>query len=112
MHEDLGHFVTPGQRIRWLREQKKMLQVTLARAIGISSTAVSKLELSKSKRPAAHNLLKIAAILEANPEWIMHGKGKPWMKDTVADTGEMIETFKKLSTDKQAAILAAAKALL
>jgi len=34
---------TPGDRIKWLRGEKQMLQITLAKAIGVSGTALSKI---------------------------------------------------------------------
>jgi transcriptional regulator with XRE-family HTH domain len=90
---------TPGQRIVWLRENKKMLQVTLARTIGISGTALSKIESGKSKSPSASTLLKIAAVFEANPDWIMHGRGRPFEIDTQITRSEMLEVFDSLSGD-------------
>jgi transcriptional regulator with XRE-family HTH domain len=89
-----------------------MLQATLAKTLRISGAAVSKLESSKSKAPAASTLLKIAAAFEANPEWIMHGKGHPYEVQAEASSTEMASIFDKLSPQHQAAILAAAKSLL
>lgn len=109
MHATL---TTPGQRIRWLRENKKMLQSTLAKTIGISGAAVSKLENGRSGSPAASTLLKIAAAFSANPEWIIHGRGHPFEIDEKVSASEMSEVFSKLSPEHQAAILAAAKSLV
>lgn len=103
---------TPGQRVKWLREEKKMPQLTLAKAIGIKQPSLSQLERGKSKSPAASTLLRIAAVLEANPEWIMHGRGHPFEIDAVESDSEMRDVFSQLSPAHQAAILAAAKALL
>lgn len=88
-----------------------MLQVSLAKQLGISPTAVSKLESGRSKAPAAATLLKIAAIFEANPDWIMHGRGHPYELQAVENSSEMMAIFEKLSPEKQAAILAAARAI-
>lgn len=89
-----------------------MQQVTLAKMIGISGAAVSKLENGRSGAPSAATLLKIAAVFEANPAWIMHGKGHPYEIDMKASASEMSDVFQKLSPAHQAAILAAAKTLL
>ena len=89
-----------------------MLQITLAKAIGVSGTALSKIESGLSKAPAAATLLKIAAVFEANPEWIMHGTGQPFEIQNKATQGELAAVFSELTPDKQAMILAAAKALL
>lgn len=89
-----------------------MLQAALAKRIGLSGTAVSKIESGKSKAPSAATLMKIAAVFEANPEWIMRGVGHPYELQTTASRSDMDSVFSKLTPEHQAAILAAAKALL
>lgn len=89
-----------------------MLQTTLAKGLGLSGTAVSKIESGKSKAPSAATLMKIAAIFEANPEWIMRGVGHPYEVQSSASHDEMSQVFSKLRPEHQAAILAAAKSLL
>ena len=89
-----------------------MLQITLARELGVSGTAISKIESGKSKAPSADTLMKIAAIFEANPNWIMKGEGHPYEIQTEASSTEMAKVFSGLSPGHQAAILAAAKSLL
>lgn len=88
-----------------------MAQKTLAARLRLSGNAVSKLESGKSKAPSSVTLLKIAAIFEANPDWIMHGAGLPYEIDTEASKSEMLQVFSRLSAANQAAILAAAKAI-
>lgn len=105
-------FDLPGQRVRWLRESKNMLQSTLAKAIGIKQPSLSQIERGTSKSPASATLLRIAAELDANPEWIINGKGHPFKLDTAAAKSEMADIYAKLTPEHQAAILAAAKALL
>jgi len=51
-------------------------------------------------------------VFEANPEWIMHGTGQPFEIQNKATQGELAAVFSELTPDKQAMILAAAKALL
>lgn len=102
---------TPGQRVKWLREEKRMLQSTLDKLVGIKQPSLSQLENGSTKSPAASTLLKIAATLDANPDWIIHGAGHPFELDRKASETEMAEVFSKLSPEHQAAILAAAKSI-
>jgi len=105
-------FDLPGQRVRWLRESKNMLQSTLAKAIGIKQPSLSQIERGSSKSPSASTLLRIAAALDANPDWIINGRGHPFEPDAAVSQSEMTDVFSKLSPEHQAAILAAAKSLL
>lgn len=103
--------VTAGQRIRWLRERRQLSQHALAKAINVRQPALSQIERGVSKNPASTTLLRIAAVLEANPEWIINGRGDPFLT-VVASSAEMAAVFADLSPAHQAAILAAAKSLL
>ena len=109
------NLITIGQRIRWLREKKKMNQTTLARAVGITPPSMSEIELGKTKAPAAATLFKIAAILEANPEWLLHGRGDYALKRSPpTDAGtieEMSSIMAELTPEQQATLLAVARAL-
>lgn len=101
-----------GQRIRFLRGERGMSQAELARLIGITPQSLGGIELGKSKSPSAVTLLRLAAALDANPEWIIHGRGKCNLSDAPgATTEEFIRVFEALSPEHQAALLAAAKSL-
>lgn len=66
---------TVGQRIRQRRKEKKITQKGLANMIGASASAVTQWELD-STQPKGENLLKISALLECSPEWIISGDDK------------------------------------
>lgn len=103
---------TIGARIVWLRLQRKMSQASLARAIHITPQSLSGIESGKSKAPSAPTLLKIAAVLEANPDWIINGRGHPTNDGQDTDiASEMIRVMRELSHDQQATLLAVAKSL-
>ena len=103
---------TIGQRIVWLRKERGMSQAELARLIGIKPQSLGGIELGKSKTPASITLLRLAAALDANPEWIMTGRGNCNLSDVPQATeADFIKVFRKLSPEHQAALLAAAKSL-
>lgn len=85
----------------------------LASALGIKGPSVSNLETGKSKKPAAPTLLKLAAVLEGNPDWIISGRGDPFEGPTFTegDEAELISIFKALPDDQKAMIMAVAKTL-
>lgn len=62
-----------GQRIRALREEKKISRADLAAAMGIAVTTLSDLELGESKSTTA--LHKAAARLRTNIEYLETGRG-------------------------------------
>lgn len=89
-----------------------MRQSALAKEIGITAQSLGAIENGKTKSPSASTLLKLAAVLDANPEWIIHGRGTPTIpKATPTTADEFAAVFRELSPEHQAALLAAAKAL-
>lgn len=112
MPKGLFDLISIGDRIRWLREVRKMTQVELAERVGIKQSSLSNLETTNSRKPAASTLLKLAAILEANTEWIMSGKGDPFNvpEITNADSSDLVRRFERMSPDQKMALMAAAKA--
>lgn len=54
-----------GIDIKHAREKKGMLQIDLAKELGVSNVFISQIEASK-KKPSAENLIKISKILDIN----------------------------------------------
>ena len=52
-----------GEHIRKLRCRKKLTQIELAEAAGMSQTAISLIESGKSSLVSIHNLHSIAVVL-------------------------------------------------
>jgi|GEM_PF-593863 len=67
--------MTVGERIRRAREAAGLKQSELAKKAGVTPSAISQIESGLSKQPSADNLLKIAKALNANPQWIISGRG-------------------------------------
>lgn len=67
---------TVGDRLKFARTRKKMTQLQLADAIGITDTAISQIERGYSKSFSGANLLRAAAVLDVNPLWLVEGKGE------------------------------------
>lgn len=99
-----------GGRIRHMREKRGMSQPELADVIGIRQPSLSDIESGKSKSPSAINLLKIAHALDANPWWLMTGRGHEDSLES-AELKEWSEIYETLSDEKRRALLAAAKVL-
>ena len=66
---------TPGERIRYIREKKKMTQDRLAEAAGISKGFLSDVENNK-RNISAQNLLQIANALGASVDYLLQGEAK------------------------------------
>lgn len=106
--------MTIGDRIRYLREIKEVKQVDLAKRIGLSQAAISNLETDSSRKPSAPTLMKLAAALECNPDWILNGKGDPftWAPITKEAEVELLKLYKHMTPAARQAILAAARAMM
>lgn len=75
-----GFVITPGmetlgQRIKRRREELLLDQVALAKRVGFSQPALSKLEDGKSER--TRFLAELAKALNTSVEWLLTGKGEP-----------------------------------
>jgi DNA-binding XRE family transcriptional regulator len=61
---------TLGDRIRGVRGRKRMTQAALARAIGISSTAMNAIE-SGQVDPRASRIAKLAEVLHVSTDYLL-----------------------------------------
>jgi transcriptional regulator with XRE-family HTH domain len=62
-----------GARIQALRQQKNLGQLPVAKACGISVSALSQLENGASKLPAADTLFRLADALDVSPRYLLFG---------------------------------------
>jgi transcriptional regulator with XRE-family HTH domain len=102
-----------GDRLRYLIEVRKYTQVELAKKVGVTQAAISNLVTDSSRKPSAPTLLRLAAALQANPDWIMSGVGEPFEMNIVGKRSErdLLEAFRNMDPQAQAALIAAAKAM-
>lgn len=63
------------QRINESRLERGMSASDLARAVGVTSAAVSRWEKGQVKNLRMEHLFTIARILDINPEWLATGRG-------------------------------------
>jgi transcriptional regulator with XRE-family HTH domain len=101
-----------GERLKLIRKLKGMTQQQLAKAIGVDQSAISQIERGDSKSANAENLLKIAAVLNTNPQWLLTGKGDKDLSNFRPDDGDVTKLANNLPPDKKAAWIAAGLALL
>lgn len=106
--------MTLGDRLRYLLEARGYTQVEIAKKIGITQAAISNIVTDSSRKPSAPTLLKLAAALQANPQWILDGKGDPFEINTITAKSEqeLLHAFREMDHQAQAALLAAAKAMI
>jgi len=105
--------LTIGDRLRYLIEVRGYTQVELAKKCGITQAAISNIVTDSSRKPSAPTLLKLAAALQANPEWIINGEGDPFQMNVIGAKSEqqLLEVFRDLDDQSKAALIAAAKAM-
>lgn len=87
-----------------------MSQPELARAVGISQPSMSAIETGATRSPTAAHMLRIAAVLCANPVWLVTGEGDSEIYQSASEA-EWVEVLRSLDDAQRRAILAAAKAL-
>lgn len=114
MTKDLSQLMTIGDRVRYLRDEVRKMKVgELAKALGIASASLSQIESGVTKSPAADTLLKLAVELNANPFWILDGKGDPltWPKLVGDEAGALLSMFNAMTDERKAVLLATCQAL-
>lgn len=106
--------LTIGDRIRYLLEVREYSQVAIAEKIGVTQAAISNLVTDSSRKPSAPTLMKLAAALQASPDWIITGEGDPFEVSTVGrkTEKELLELFRKMDSSTQAALIATARAMV
>lgn len=62
---------------------------------------------------SAPSLLKLAAALDANPQWIIVGEGDPFQMQAITKESEqeLMQAFREMDPKAQAALIAAAHAM-
>jgi transcriptional regulator with XRE-family HTH domain len=65
--------MTPGQRIKNLRDTKNINQTKLAQALGISSAALSAIEKGKNN-PNYETLIEISKFFAVSTDYLLTGK--------------------------------------
>ena len=64
-----------GERLELARKAAGLSQSALARAIGVTPSAISQIEAGGTKKPSSENLLPIADALDVNTQWLISGNG-------------------------------------
>ena len=101
-----------GNRLRQRREAKDMTQQQLAAKVGMRQSAISAIEREIATSAGASNLLKICAVLDTNPQWMLTGKGDPDL-DSFLPSDEDISNIKEsLSEDDRRSWIAVGLAMI
>ena len=94
-----------GQRIRKRRQDMKLTQEGLAKALGVTSQHISAIEQNK-RAPSLTSLAKLAEELGVSIDYIVTGK-----EGIITDTIPAIKADKKLKIEEKKALVTLIKAL-
>lgn len=94
-----------GNRIRQVRESRKLSMQEFADRIGLSRSMVSYYESNK-KKPSIKSIEKIASVLDVTTDFLI-GKTDSFDGDDVTDKNvkDFLSKFEKLDEDQQVKIL-------
>jgi transcriptional regulator with XRE-family HTH domain len=84
--------MTFGQRLRFLREQRGLSQVELAKKTGIKNHTISNYERDE-RTPTPDSLAKLAEFFSVTTDYLLYGKTegpKPTLDDFLANNEEII----------------------
>jgi transcriptional regulator with XRE-family HTH domain len=105
--------MTAGRRIKALRLAMGMDQGELAKLAKIAGSTLSDLERGDSKQPRGDTLVKLAAVLKVDQDWLITGEGLPVQRvQPNLDESELLHIYRDLADSNKQALLATARALL
>jgi transcriptional regulator with XRE-family HTH domain len=80
MAEIQDHLIEYGKRLRDVRRVLDISQKDFAAQLDVSPSFLSEIESGKT-RPGYNFLLKLAAVFDVSPAWLLLGKGAMFFKD-------------------------------
>jgi transcriptional regulator with XRE-family HTH domain len=102
-----------GGRIKALRLAMGLDQGELARLARIAQSTLSDLERGDSKQPRGDSLVRLAAVLKVDQDWLITGEGLPVQRvQPNIDESELLHIYRDLADPNKQALLATARALL
>ena len=92
---------TIGQRVQFIRLEKKLHQEQVAYEAGVAQTVISRLEAGLNV--SSTRLVQLANVLNIRTAWLENGKGKPTIKslNLSADELRLINQFNNLSNERK-----------
>jgi transcriptional regulator with XRE-family HTH domain len=97
-----------GDRLRRVREEKRLSQADLAERTGFQPSAISHFE-SGRRAPSFDNLKRLADALSVTIDFLMGRQTEPQTAGPAVD--KLFRNFEKLSTDDQETVAGFAKML-
>lgn len=73
--EKIPDFPTVGKRLEWWISKRNRKLTEVAKAAGMGQPTLSEIISGRSQRPAANNMLRLAAELQLRPEYLVFGEG-------------------------------------
>ena len=86
---------TSGERLKFLRNKKKLTQKELSEATGIKQATISRYEKDEFK-PASDALIILSKYFNVPSEWILNGNGFSELEEEYKSTQVHKEKFKEL----------------
>ena len=103
--------MTLGKRIKDIRMRLGLNQTELAKRAGVTQATLSRYEDNLVPYPRMQVLLRIAAALDASPEYLINGKGSQHLASESGQINDLVNICKDLSPEAVSMLVAAAKAL-
>lgn len=86
-----------AQRLKWARAQRGWSQAELARIAGVKQATIALHETGArgDRGSAPRTLVKIAAALDVNPEWLLNNVGSPFGTEQERAAYRLIDRIEK-----------------
>lgn len=100
-----------SERLRKLREGKKISQKALSEYLGYGATAVSGYENSRNE-PSFDTLIQLATYFDVTIDYLIGNEDKPkWLDTLTSSEADLLQFYRGLMPEERELVLALVKAL-
>jgi transcriptional regulator with XRE-family HTH domain len=101
---------TTGQKVKTLRQARRLSQPALAKLVGISQPSLANIESDKTKTLRGETLAGLCRVLNVSPD-VLLGRRRVSSDESLLHESELIGLWRSLSQANQEHLLAIARAL-
>lgn len=94
-----------GERLRMLREERKLKVREVAAALGTSVGTIGDLESGKARNPRGDTLLALSNFYKVTPTWLQTGEGDKEMFAKTPAEEELLAEFRRLTPARREELL-------
>jgi transcriptional regulator with XRE-family HTH domain len=86
---------TLAERVKRLRNEQGLAAVALAKAVGVSTSAIRQIESGTVKAPSVHVALRLARALNVELSYLVFGEADRLLRDRIAALEQQVAELER-----------------